>query len=239
MQVTLSWNGQAFTAELPISLTLALPALRETAELTVTLPVDLLTPAAAAIVRAGAVLTALTPWGVWRGVIDEPQPNEAGWQITAYHPVRWLDLRPVAPQQELLGLPAGAIARLAVTQAMAGLGATPIRIGPCVEAPPPITSYTFRGQSALQVLTDLMDQTEQEFLVTPDGEFRWVAQGTALWHDRVVVDALGHFGPLPGESLNELAWEVTEVRAGLPWTIRDTRVPATWPRAVVLGTQGG
>jgi hypothetical protein len=211
-----------------------LPALRELPEAEIAVPVGHPADDPAVVAEQGGTVVRIYHDGrAWLGIGDIPERTDAGIRLRVYSPLAWLDIRSVSDGRKFLGCTAGAIAKAALAEGLGGLPGAPVVPGRFCEAPPHIDEYEFRGQSVLQVLVDLVELTGQEFVLDEGLRLSWLPWAVR-WRDVVLTDADGLLGPLPGESLQEQAREVHEVRRGLDWTVWDLRVPSVWPRRVQL-----
>lgn len=222
-------------ADLAVQFRERLPALRELPEAEIAIPYGHEADSPEVVAEHGGTVVRIYAEGaVWLGIGDVPARTDRGIQLRAAHVLAWLDIRAVSSYRRFLGCTAGTIARAALIDGIVGLPGVPLIPYRFCEAPPHVDEYEFRGQSVLQVLVDLMELTGQEFWIDEQLRVSWVP-----WQVRyrpvVLTDADGLLGPLPGESLQEQAREVHEVRHGVDWTVVDLRIPSVWPRVVTIG----
>lgn len=211
-----------------------LPALRELPEATIDVPRCSPAYGTDAIAEAGGTVVRIYHEGeAWLGIGDVPESTESGLRLRAYSPLSWLDIRHVGEHRVFFGCCAGTIARAALIEGIGGLPGAPIVLGAFCEAPPHLDEFRFEGQSVLDALIQLAELTGQEFYLDDQLRFWWVPW-RVTWRNAIVTDADGLLGDLPGDSLQEQAREVHEVRRGIGWTVYDLRVPSVWPRAVSL-----
>lgn len=102
--------------------------------------------------------------GAWRG-FGWPDVTAAGATVAARELGALMESRVVNRSRTFRNLTAGAIARSAVQDALAGLGAPVLAAGTFVEAAPVIPEFRFNGQTLAEVLGDLMADTGQEWAV--------------------------------------------------------------------------
>ena len=223
-------------ADLAVTWSDRLPALRELAEAEIAIPHGHEADDPAVFAEQGGTVVRVYHEGTaWLGIADVPERTETGVRLRAYAPAAWLDIRTVGSGRRFLGATAGTIARVALVEGLGGLPGAPIVPFRFCEAPPHIDEYECRGQSVLQVLVDLMELTGQEFWI--DDQLRvWWTPWAVRGRNVVLTDADGLLGPLPGESLQEQAREVHEERRGIDWVVADYRVPSVWPRRVRIGS---
>lgn len=222
-------------ADLAVTWGERLPVLRELPEAEIAVPHGHEADDPAVIAEQGGTVVRVYHAGdPWLGIADIPERTESGVRLRVYAPASWLDIRSVGEGRRFLGCTAGAIARAALVEGIGGLPGAPIVPYRFCEAPPHVDEYAFRGQSVLQVLTDLMELTGQEFWIDERLRLSWLPWAVR-WQPVVLTDADGLLGPLPGESLQEQAREVHETRRGIDWTVYDLRVPSVWPRQVSMG----
>lgn len=173
------------------------------------------------------------PHGVWRGVTDVPRPEGNGAVVDCFHVSQVLAIRTVPDRVTLIGLTAGAIARLCASRALGPLAVMAIPLGTFVEAGPSIPEFALRGQSLLDVLRELHEITGQEWSLDPrTGRLSWVAREGRPREERTLLDLRGLVNP-PQASLADVAREVTEVLPdGTSYTVIAPDVSPRWPRAV-------
>lgn len=184
--------------------------------------------------RGGFLVQVFTPVGNATLIANTPAYTPAGMTVEALHPAAWCGIRHVSPSRTLVGLPAGAIAQLAVKDALMGLGAVPVTIGPILQSPPIINEYRFQRQTLLSVLTDLQKQTGQQWQLDESLQFRWVAQ-TGKYREVILLDDGKFLDRLQRTPLADQHREHIEVDpAGRTYTAHDRTTPALWPSQEIV-----
>lgn len=176
-----------------------------------------------------------TPFGLWRGIADVPVYSDAGADITVRNITHWLSIRTVGFQQ-YYGLTAGAIAKEAVRQGL--LTILPVTIGTILEAPPIIPNYEFRGQSVLDVFTDLSELTSQTWELDELYRVNWLhRQGDQ--HELWIIDDGKILPRIQTDTLGDAFSETVEIDdTGRRFSAFEYTSPL-WPqqREVQLGNE--
>lgn len=179
----------------------------------------------------GFLVDILTPAGKWLGIADAPTwtANGSGMDVRAQHVTAWAKTRHVSASRTFVGCTAGAIVRRAVADALVGLGSVPVTIGTIVEAPPVIALYEFKRQSLLSVLTDMQDQTGQQWVIDDLLRFSW-RQQVGRYREVTIIDDGKYVGNLQRTPLADQYAEDIEVeQGGRAFTARNPEAPALWP----------
>ena len=228
-------NDDAITLDLPVdSVTWNAGVLREHGTATIMLPRTSPAWDSAYINEFGGFL--VEAWrgesGPWVGIADVPEFSQQGAKITAFHITKWLEIRQLTRARTFYGFTPGAIAEIAFRDAMAGLGAAVLTLGPVTQAAPIIPIYRFSGQSVLACLTDMSAASGQEYEIVGN-EFRWVAS-QGRYHEFHIVDDGRYISSYTRGSLQDMARETIEVQAdGSTITVRADEIPALWPRQII------
>ena len=170
-----------------------------------------------------------TPYGKWGGIATEVKNEDAGFRVIAQDFWAYAEVRTVSSNRIFAGVTAGCIARVAVRDAMVGLGNRPFTIGPILEAPPVIMEYAFTGQYLMDVLTDLTERSGHDFKFDADGVFHWVSR-LGRSHDITLIDDGTLRSPLQPRPLREQFSESIEVEeTGRTFRVYNPSVPISWP----------
>lgn len=181
--------------------------------------------------RGGFLVEILSPAGRWLGIADAPvwQANGSGMEVRAQHIHAWANTRHVSASRVMVGCTAGAIVRRAVLDALTGLGSVPVTLGSFVEAPPVIALYVFKRQSLMSVLTDMQNQTGQQWQIDDLLRFHWKQQ-TGRYREITIIDDGRYVTNLQRTPLSDRYAEDIEVEpSGRTFTARDGDAPALWP----------
>lgn len=227
--VTVHWRGRYATDDVAVEWRRSVGAARQQDDAELTLyrhsPLLGVIPAG-----GGAIVTIAGRRRAWRGVTDVPSLRDDGTvTVRVYAVERWLDLRQIPVRVTWYGVTAGAAVRHALRITLGGLAEAPVLPGTVVEAAPILTAVEFSGQSLLSLLIDLHERTGQEWYLDEAGRLHWVAS-VGRYRPFILTDAGGVLDVRTRDQLPDVAREVGEVRAGVPWDYQDLRVPGTWPR---------
>lgn len=176
-------STQMGQADLDGSVTWQSPASRQFGEAEIWLPTGHPLLSSAYVSTRGGSLVEISDaaLGLWRGVVVSTRREANGLTLECLHLAALFGQRLVSRNRVLVGLTAGAIARAAVQDAMAGLGLMTVIAGSFVEAAPFLSQYQFSGQSLADVLGDLESQTGQEWELTSAGVVNWRCAGGNLY----------------------------------------------------------
>ena len=174
---------------------------------------------------------------VFTGIANAPEWGAEGARITVLDIGEWTGARVLLRRREFRACPASMIARRAIEDAFIGSGVLPVTIGPCAIAPPLIPRYSFTGtQTCQQVLTDLVTETGQEWVIDhATYQFRWQPQ-TGRYHDGLLTDIGDLFPTVQGRDLAERAQASVEVdaRTRRQFTAYNRSTPPLWPRTALV-----
>lgn len=190
------------------SVTWRCPALRQFGEASLYIPRGSALYRSAVLDEDAGLLVELqdADLGAWRG-FGWPDVTAAGATIAARELGALMESRVVNRSRTFRNLTAGAIARSAVQDALAGLGAPVLVAGTFVEAAPVVAEFSFDGQTLAEVLGDLMADTGQEWSIE-GSRLSWRPAGGTL------VDlALCEDGDVCGVSRESQDTPVVEVLA--------------------------
>lgn len=184
--------------------------------------------------RGGFLVRIHTPVGNWQGIAESPTFTPSGMSMDVLHLNTWAQIRHVAAHRRFCGLSGGAIAKRAVEDALAGLGAVPVTIGPVLEAPPILNTYEFKRQTLLAVLTDLSRLTGQQWTINERLQFTWRAQ-IGRYREFVLVDDGKFLDRLQRTPLADQHRERIEVeQSGRTFTAHDRTTPLLWPSQEIV-----
>lgn len=184
--------------------------------------------------RGGFLVQVFSQVGNATLIANTPVYTPTGMTVEALHVTAWCDIRHVSPSRTLVGMTAGAIAQLAVKDALMGLGSVPITIGPILQAPPIVNEYRFQRQTLLSVLTDLQKQTGQQWQLDESLQFRWVSQ-TGKYREFVLIDDGRFLDRLQRTPLADQHRERIEVeQSGRTFTAHDRTTPLLWPSQEIV-----
>lgn len=184
--------------------------------------------------RGGFLVRIHTPVGDWTGIADSPSYTPAGMSLDVLHLNTWAAQRHVAAHRRFCGLSGGAIAKRAVEDALAGLGAVPVTIGPILEAPPILNTYEFKRQTLLAVLTDLSRLTGQQWTINERLQFTWRGQ-IGQYREFLLIDDGKFLDRLQRTPLADQHRERIEVEpSGRTFTAYDRTTPALWPAQEIV-----
>lgn len=147
-----------------------------------------------------------TRFGVWRGIADVPTFSPEGAKMVVRNITHWAAIRLVGTRT-YYGLTAGALAREAIRQGL--LTALPITIGTILEAPPIIPEYEFRGQSVLDVFTDLSEETGQTWEINDDFQISWIPK-QGIFREVWLIDDGNLLRQVQTQTLGEQYQEIIE-----------------------------
>lgn len=185
--------------------------------------------------RGGFLVEVTTARGTWTGVADPPRwLGGRGVQVTATHISRWLDDLRVGTGV-FVGCTAGTVVRALFRQVLAARGATGMRLGFVVHAPPILRErIVFQNQRAIDVLVKLHELTGQEWLLTSSGEFHWLPH-VGVYHDRAPFVDDGHvFTSIPPETALAEPNKVIEINErGIPFVTRSDNPRPLRPLTVI------
>lgn len=146
--------------------------LRQHGEAKVTIPRDSAAWAEEVIADNGGFFFEIpTPFGTWRGIADVPKYTDVGADITLRSVTHWLSIRNVG-NRTYYGLTPGAIAKEAIKQGLKT--SVPVTEGTILQAPPFLPVYEFRGQSVLDIFTDLSEQSGQTWEINDQFQVSWL-----------------------------------------------------------------
>ncbi len=178
----------------------------------------------------GNLVSVDTIYGQWPGVTDQPTYTKSGlMRLNLFGPQRWLEIRRVSPNRTMRGATAGRIFRRAILDAVAGLAPLPLTIGTVLEAPPLIGEMRFSGQTCLDVLQQLMNETGQSFWIDADWRIHW-GEAHGVWHDGWWFDDGDLLRELQRLPLNEQHGEYIEIeQSGRQFKVARPGQPLLWP----------
>lgn len=167
-----------------------------------------------------------TSFGRWRGIADVPEYTDAGASITVRNVTHWMAIRNVGTRT-FYGLTPGAIAKEAFRHGIQT--AVPLTLGTILEAPPIMPNYEFRGQSVMDVLTDVSELSGQTWEIDDDFQFNWIPrQGNQ--YETWIIDDGKLLSNIKTSSLSDTYSEITETdEEGRKFTAFKY-APALWPQ---------
>lgn len=184
MLVTLT-NTDTITVDLPVdSLSWAVTSAGELGQARFTIPRNSPAFSAAYFDEDGGSLVRFShgQLGDWPGLIDGDMTIDGtGAVIQAGHMTALAGIRTLAVSRTFRAITAGAIARVAVMDALSGLGKLVMQPGTFVEAAPIIPEFTFTGQYLTEVLNTLAELSGQEWVISNTGLISWLPRQGSLY----------------------------------------------------------
>lgn len=170
--------------------------------------------------------------GTWRGVVLKPVIGAWGMRLSCIELMGLGQYRHVAPKGRFRYLPAGAVVRQAFFDAFGALARSPLQPGGFCESEPLLPDYKFTGQTFAAVLSDLMDDTGQEWRVDTSGLFHWGGQTGSVYAVHLCDDG----DVIDGEREADVTNRVAEVIArGTGTDTVDTSTAVVQPVTRALG----
>lgn len=217
----------SITVDIPASVQWVISDTRRHGEAKVTIPRDSSAWVEEVINDEGGFFFEIYTSGrIWRGIADVPVYSEAGAEITVRSISHWLNIRHVG-YQTYYGVTAGTIAKAALRQGVTT--AVPLTIGTILEAPPIIAEYEFRGQSVLNIFTDLSELTGQTWTINDDYQVNWIPR-QGKHHELWLIDDGRLLDNIQTGSLGDTYSEIIEIDdvgrrfSAFKWS------PALWPQ---------
>lgn len=183
--------------------------------------------------EAGGFLVEIaTNVGRLRTIADKPTYTPAGMTFKGLPLEHWLSERVVGPNQTFRSALAGHVFQAGFRDAIAGR--VQLKLGSVMMAPPLISEITFQGQSFMEVIHALMNETGHEWWIDDDLRLHWGAyQGR--FHERWIVDDGAIFKRLQLGSLLEIDSEVIEIEPdGATFVAHGGTAPLLWPSQRVV-----
>lgn len=208
---------------------------RQLAKASITIPRD--SPGWSAEVideRGGFIVECDSRYGRFVGVADRPQYTELGAEITVHHIGVWLSLRRVRNGLTIPATTAGTILRIAFADAFSGRASTPLILGSILDAPPLITEFSFHGQTFLDVVTQLMDETGHVWEIDERLRFNWGARQGQYRPYWLIDDGQLFARITPGTMGDQYAETLETSTDGHSTTIYANDVPMFWPAQRVV-----
>jgi len=179
--------------------------------------------------EGGFPVTVFTDKGTLKGVADQPRWVDFGAELTVYGPERWMEIRFVGTGKIFRHMPAATIARAAIRDGVSGIAPVSIAHGTYLFMPPLVREIIFDGQSILDVLTELTNETQQIWWIDDRLRFHW-GERTGIYHPEWFFDdgkLLPELQPLP---LFDRIGENIEIEpSGRRFSVRREAQPNLWP----------
>lgn len=183
--------------------------------------------------RGGWVARIRTPRGSLTVITNRPETDARGMHFQGLHVSYWLE-QPVQMERAFHSALAGHVVRAVFRDAILGNERSPLKLGSVLMAPP-LVDIEISGQTVLDVLTELRNQTGHEWMLDDTAlTFSWgPREGRS--HEHWIVDDGALFERVQHGSLLDEPAQVIEIEPdGGRYTSINPNAPIYWPRSEVV-----